>query len=292
MKPLLWDSINPITSTAFLWDDPNYREIDDLWFYLEPHDEGFVPYANPATPSDNTQPKRKKHMPKSDYLKKKDAELSAQLTTFRLNIGNYPALGLTAAQITSQANDALYFAHVLACQDVCSNCSQQWTAWKDIMRDGGAPPASGAPGEHTFPPTVAPVAPGIVARFRALVALVKASPAYNTAIGEALGIEAPEQTGPDFTSFGPQLELVMQGGLVFILWSWLGQRAFLSQIEICVDRGDGKGFVFLAADTTPNYLDTTPIPATPAKWAYKAIYHLGDQRIGQWSPVVSITVGA
>jgi hypothetical protein len=29
---------------------------------------------------------------------------------------------------------------------------------------------------------------------------------------------------------------------------------------------------FLALDTRPNYIDTTPMPATSAKWKYRAIY--------------------
>ena len=32
-------------------------------------------------------------------------------------------------------------------------------------------------------------------------------------------------------------------------------------------------------------------PATPAKWTYKAIFRVGDQRVGQWSDEVSTTIG-
>ena len=67
--------------------------------------------------------------------------------------------------------------------------------------------------------------------------------------------------------------------------------AFLGICEIEVDRSDSKGFVMLTFDTTPNYTDTTPFPSTPAKWTYRAIYRVGDQRVGQWSKSVSITVG-
>jgi hypothetical protein len=58
-----------------------------------------------------------------------------------------------------------------------------------------------------------------------------------------------------------------------------------------VDRSDSKGEVLLAYDTTPNYTDTTPSPSTPTKWTYRAIYRLGDSRVGQWSKPVSVTVG-
>jgi hypothetical protein len=34
-----------------------------------------------------------------------------------------------------------------------------------------------------------------------------------------------------------------------------------------------------------------PLPTTPAKWTYKAIYRKGDSQIGQWSAEVSIIVG-
>jgi hypothetical protein len=56
-----------------------------------------------------------------------------------------------------------------------------------------------------------------------------------------------------------------------------------------VDRG--SGFTLLAQDTTPGDLDTPP-PATAAKWSCRAIFRVGDHRVGQWSDVVSITVGA
>ena len=73
-------------------------------------------------------------------------------------------------------------------------------------------------------------------------------------------------------------------------WTWQGYGEFLDMIELCVDRG--AGYQLLAYDTTPGYTDTTPLPATPAVWRYKAIYRIDDQRTGQWSDEVSITVAA
>ena len=62
-------------------------------------------------------------------------------------------------------------------------------------------------------------------------------------------------------------------------------------LEIQVDRGDGKGWGFLTFDTTPNYTDTAPLPATLAKWKYRAIYRVGDAQVGIWSSRQEITVG-
>jgi len=61
-------------------------------------------------------------------------------------------------------------------------------------------------------------------------------------------------------------------------------------IELQVDRY-GNGYVFLANDTTPCYTDTTLLPAAPTIWKYRGIYRVGDQRVGQWSNEVTITVG-
>ena len=55
-----------------------------------------------------------------------------------------------------------------------------------------------------------------------------------------------------------------------------------------VDRNDGNGFVFLVINTDPTPL---PAPGTNAVWNYKAIYRLHDEQVGQWSDVVSVTVG-
>ena len=295
MKPLHWDAINPFTGTPFTWDDPNLKFVNDIGMYLEPGDPGFVPYPStllPQAPS-KSKSKRKTHMPKSDYIKHRDDEFASQLATFKNNIGDHTAtFSLTAAQITSQAADADYLAFILASQEVCSNCSQQWTAWKDIVRDGTAPPGTAQPVDAPMPDPVPAVAPGIEARFRALVKIIKAHPAYNASIGESLGIEGAAQTGPDFATFKPVLELELRGGLVFIKWTWQGQSAYLDMIELLVDRsGSGGGFATLAQDTTPGYLDTTALPAAPVKWSYKAIFRVGDQRVGQWSDVVTITVG-
>ena len=280
MKIALFDS-------GLHWDDPNLRWGDPS-ILLEPGDPGYVSDPTSASFPATSTPKRKHTMPKSDFIKARDAQFADQLLLFKTNIGGYSAaLALTAPQVSAQAVDADYFAYALAVQQTCSNCSQQWTTWKDLMRDGGDPGT--APVTASFPtPAPAVVAPGIEARFRALVRQIKAHANYTPAIGEALGIEGAAQTGPDFSTFKPVLKLKLSGGQPFVGWDWQSQSAFLDQIEIQVNRG--TGYVLLATDTTPGYLDTAPAPAGGAKWTYKAIYRVGDQRVGQWSDEASITI--
>jgi hypothetical protein len=230
---------------------------------------------------------------KSDYIQQNDDAFNAQLQTFKNGIGNYvTVLGLTTQQLTMQAADANYFDYTLKCMNLMSNGSLQWTGWKNLTRGGGTPPASGAPVAPVFPTAVPAVAPGIEARFRALVQLIKANPNYNETIGLALGIEGAQQVGPDLTTVQPVIDAIISGNHVTVKWGWGGNSAYLDICELQVDRNDGKGFGLLAFDTTPGYTDTQPFPTTPAVWTYRAIYRVGDAQVGFWSLPVGVTVPA
>ncbi len=62
-------------------------------------------------------------------------------------------------------------------------------------------------------------------------------------------------------------------------------------IRTGADRGDGKGWPFLAIDTYPDYADTEPFANSGAIWKYRAIYLANDEKIGQWGAAVSVNVG-
>lgn len=232
-------------------------------------------------------------MSKSDYVERTEEKFAAQLAAFRNNVGGYATLlALPAATVTAQAADANYYAYSLAVQRLAQNYAQQWTEWRTLMRQGGDAEAPGAPTALVLPAAVAVVAPGIEVRFRALAKQIKGHPAYNQSIGRALGIEAPEDAGVDLATLQPKLEARAVGGQVEVLWGWQGNRTALDMIEIQVDRGDGQGFRLLTFDTTPNYTDTAPQPAAAVRWAYRAIYRVGDARVGLWSQDATVTVGA
>lgn len=116
---------------------------------------------------------------------------------------------------------------------------------------------------------------------------IKATSNYSAAIGAALGIEGAETAPADATNAQPTLVPSITGGRVHLDWT----KEDFDGVEIWADRSDGKGFVFLAIDTVPDYIDTAALPATPALWRYRAIYRLSDEQVGQWSPVVSLPVG-
>lgn len=293
MKPLRFDTINPLTGKLFTLDDPNLKFVNGKGVYLEPGDPGFVPYPDFPPSTSNPKPKRK-HMPKSDYMPTDDNGKASLFVLFRDNVGDYlSTLGIlpTDADIVQQAADATRFRAIV---DVCGNmqnAAQAWTAEKNYERDGG----DSAPAGQVVPelPAGFPAAvlPGIVRRFRELVKRLKGLKNYTPTIGQALGIEGTVQTGPDLAILQAVLTLTLTGNAVLIGWGWQGFSAFLDMLEIQVDRNDGKGFVFLTYDTTPNYTDTAPFPATPTKWRYRAIYRVGDAQVGVWSNTVEIMVG-
>lgn len=231
-------------------------------------------------------------MLKSDYIATNDERFAYQLLHFKTTIPAYAAsLNVSPEQVASQAADTAYFSYVLASQVTFQAAAQQWTSWKNLARAGGTSLPAAVPSAPTLPATAPAVASGIATRFRALVKQLKSSPNYNSATGEALGIEGPEHTSPNLTNLQPDISARLNGSHIEVTWGWQGNRSYLDMIEIQVDRADGNGSILLAYDTTPGYTDTAPLPATPAMWTYRAIYCLADNRVGQWSNPTTLTVG-
>lgn len=237
-------------------------------------------------------------MAKQDYVPARDTDAAAFLTHVAAEVPNhFGPLGLTAAtpEVVAQHADAVAFAFAVAQQLRLVAVGQAATSAKNRLRDGDASDPNVlvdiafAAAPAVIPPSVKP---GVVKRLRDFATFVKGRPGYTEAIGTALRIVGSEHASPDFTTLAPQLTLRLDGTRVEVVWDWRGHSAALDAIEIHVDRGDGKGFAFLAVDSKPNYLDTQAFPSPPARWKYKAIYRKDDGRVGQWSTVTEINVGA
>ncbi len=232
-------------------------------------------------------------MAKSDYMPNGDPGKARLFTLFRDSIGAYlTTFGLlpTDPDIVGQAADATRFHAVVDFINSLQSSAQAWTAEKNYERDGSgtAPTLNVVPVLPAGFPAAVPA--GIVRRFRVLVQRLKSHRNYITATGLALGIEGSPQAAPDWVTLAPRLTATAFGSVVAIGWDWQGYSAFLDMTEIQVDRGGGQGFVLLVFDVTPGYDDKTPFPATPARWSYRAIYRVGDGRVGAWSNTVSVIV--
>lgn len=224
-------------------------------------------------------------MAKSRYLPNDDAGKCTWLSNFAQKLAGYAAaLGLTGPETAAVTADCLFFTWVCDARNQYLTKAQDWTAFKNLLRNGPAPLGAipSAPALGT-PPAV--VAADIFGRITALVARTKTQPGYTPAIGEDLGIIGAEET-VDLDAMKPILTLTLPAGHPNIGWKKQGMDA----LEIWVDRG--AGFAFLAIDTVPDYLDTAPLPAagSSAVWKYKAIYRLRDEQVGHWSDVASVSV--
>jgi hypothetical protein len=167
------------------------------------------------------------------------------------------------------------------------------TAWRNQLATG-----TSVAGTDVAPPVPAVLPPpagtpyfGMLSWLFEEISRWKSAEGYNDNIGQSLAVIGAQKTGPDLATIQPVISATASGGTVKITWGWQGFGAYLDMCELIVDRLDGKGFVPLAYDSTPNYEDTAPFPATPTKWTYRAIYRVGDHQVGQWSADASIIVG-
>ena len=287
MRPATWNKNDP----EMYWGNPNLR-----WNYLlEPGDPGYVPPVPPPIPATETKTKTKR-MKHQRYYPIRLAEQPAWLLNFAGKLPTYGAtLGLTTAQVTALVADCLWLAYVLqnwlnAVRTFSLGCTQ--TATLAQTGTGSGPVALDTFTAPALPDGVTPQPPGALTRIFAAIQQIKAGGKSNPDIDRQLGIVGSEAAGPDLSTLLPVITAKVNGSQVDLKWGWQGNAAWLSNCEIVVDRGDGKGYVPLTIDTTPNYNDTQPFPAAKTIWTYKAIYRADDQQVGQWSLPVSVAVGA
>jgi hypothetical protein len=225
-------------------------------------------------------------MSKAPFLPKDEPGKRKWLDNFAAKLPTYAAtVGVTPAEVTQTTADAVFFDYVVGAHDQHTKTTRDWTAYKNAAATGNAlgdlptTPALGAP--------PAPVPPNIFGRNSTLAARIKKHPAYTEAIGQDLGIIGAEQT-VDYTSLKPVLNITLQAGHPIIGWRKQG----MDSLELWVDRGDGKGSVFLAIDTIPDYTDTAalPAPGMSAVWKYRGVYREDDTQVGQWSDAIATTV--
>ena len=224
-----------------------------------------------------------------DFISKSDQGKATFLKNLALKLPGYATvLGLTPADVTSVQADAAMFNHILHRQEAYKTFNQGNTAYKNTLRDGplGAP-LGPLPVFPTLPAAPTVVLAGIISRIRKLAGRIKATQTYTEGIGEDLGIVGDEQV-IDIPNLKPMLTSRLDVGRPMIIWF----KGPADSINIYVDRKDGKGFVYLATDSQPDYLDTFPMPDdVPAVvWDYKAVYRIGDDPVGQFSEPISVTV--
>jgi hypothetical protein len=292
-QPLHFDAINPFTGKPFTYDDPNLRFINGIGMYLEPSDPEFTPYPSLNPPQQ--PPKKTKKMKHNTFYPIRIADQILWLDNFRNKLLAYiAALGIDSAVAAAIIADCRWLMYVLgtwlpaarawalACTDASAEAQTGTGNAAQVL------PVFTAP---ALPAGVAAVDPGALTRIFALVQLIKDSAGNTDAIDSDLRIVGSVSANPDLAAIQPILTARINGTHTDLGWGWGGHRDHVDLLLIQVDRADGKGWVELVHDTTPNYTDTTAFPATATIWKYRAIFYVNDAPVGLWSNTVSVAVG-
>ena len=262
-------------------------------------DQGF--WDSDLLSNPNPQPQKTKRMRRQAYYPTKIAEQILWLTNFFQKLPAYAAtLGAAPAQQASIIADCRWLIYVLgswlpavrafapACTDAATAAQTGPGTSLSALTTFTAPPL---PAAGNGLPAVVPVFTGALDRIFAFVQTIKDSAAMTEAIATDLGVIGSTTGTPAPATLQPVIKAIVNGNQVDLPWGWNGQRDHVDLLQIQVDRHDGKGFVDLVHDTTPNYTDTTPFPAVLTKWDYRAIWNVDGAPIGQWSAMVSVAVG-
>lgn len=194
-------------------------------------------------------------------------------------------LGLTPAEIQAVKDDAVATNYVYGNQITVKQFFQQHSAFKKIFSHG-----RGNLGNMPVPPVfgVAPavIRKDVVGHFRSLTARISRHPNFTKAIGEKLGIVAPE-TPFDPSKGKPKFEVEFDSvGHPILIW----HKGDYHGVEIWKD--SGSGYAKLDRDNMPDYIDKSALPALgeSVTWKYKMVYIYKDEQAGKFSDEQVISV--
>lgn len=227
-------------------------------------------------------------MAKDYYLPRSDKKKNLWLNNFVVRLPYYAAtLGINQATLTSIQNDAKMFEYAVKLVDSFSKTKKDKTTFKNQLRDGPESKTPLSVPQFTVQKPPVSVPPGIFKRITSLVRKIKVHDNYTPAIGKHLDIIGPD-TYLDINTLKPKLKIRYTADRPVIKY----RKGKTDGVDIYVDRDDGKGFVFLATDKEPDYIDPTEVPdgVKSIVWRYRARYRIGEKQIGQFSNTVSVTV--
>ncbi|HCS19077.1 MAG TPA: hypothetical protein DIW47_00685 [Bacteroidetes bacterium] len=238
-------------------------------------------------------------MPNQPYLPRTDEQKKNWLNNFAAKKNTHQGVfGFTGAEVTSTQQDAIMFAYIIALIFQNREDMKEFTAYKNILRDGPkSAPTTTFPSFTPAGATPTLVAADIFERVARDAERIKAHNNYTPALGQDFGIIGTAIVF-DPNALKPALKLGKVIGMgVPIGWKKgvadgvrIEKQIVSSVVAPLAAPPASATWSLLAIDTEPDYLDTTPITA-PVTWRYRAIYIIGDEIVGAWSDDVQITVG-
>lgn len=229
-------------------------------------------------------------MAREYYLPSSDEARVPWLNNYAAKLPKYATkYNIMQEEVMDMQISAPYFDAFVKFRNQSGTFQYSLTDHRDIISEGTS--SNGATLEPLQPPMMMlPPAPqpGIFKRVRAMVARIKNHVHYSEADGSDLGIVGSEVSAVDMHTIKPEFPIrLVAGGHPDLAWVRQGMTA----VEIQKRVGD-EPWRLLAIDTVPTYIDKEPLPPAGKSevWQYRMIYHYKDERVGQWSDVVSVTV--
>jgi hypothetical protein len=227
-------------------------------------------------------------VPNSTVIPRVDAGKLALLQHLDTTLSAYAAaLGFGANDLSELDRATAWLKYAIDLQSAFKAGGEDTVAFRNAVRDGSPTGKAVVPSFPILtPPTGEPFL-DVVGYVSTLITRIRIHENYTKAIGKALNITPAKSVAVDPATMQPALTVDFQGGQPRVLWSMQG----MDSLELEADHGNGD-FALLTIDMTPNHIDTTPLPPSGSVvlWKYRAIYRVRDQRVGNWSQVLEVSV--
>lgn len=129
---------------------------------------------------------------------------------------------------------------------------------------------------------------GILDEFREMIGFFKANSAYTLADGENLMVVLPNSEEIDTENAAPVLKISVDAdGKVTVKY----KRGDFSGLELQWRKAGDADWQFVDKSTEINITFTPAGITPPQNIELRAIYLLKNKRVGQWSPVYTLTLG-
>ena len=222
------------------------------------------------------------------WMPRTEAERLVWLQNAALKLNIYVGTaGIVAADVTFVSGVRDVYQWIISRSEQISTHKQDINEWKRIFSDGPiGTPLGAAPSAPVYPglPLFTPSA-GMFDQVVALMERIRNTTGYTTAIGEDLGIVAPAGAPP-------------LGDPTFTLTALPNSEVRLDFVKATSDgvivecqRADEVAWTLLGSDRFSPYVDGRPplVAGQPEVRRYRIRYLSGDDPIGNYSAVVSVT---
>jgi len=219
-------------------------------------------------------------------------ELLEALTLGEANFDTYRAdIGGTAEDKTEISQDRANLAQAIANQALAEADKQVVTQIKNAVYEGNTEDSVAAYPPFALVPLPFPeVKAGCLARFREKKARFKAAKGYTKEIGIAMGMEKASGGAISLDSLIAALKALDIGNYQYtVAFQKQGQSAMLVQYRL---KGTEKWLEAKTALTSPVTIDL-PASATEdgaVQIEIRGRLLKGNQQVGQWSPIYTLTV--